>query len=134
MSDTMTEREADGKWCPFAMAATSDGESVNRGPRGIHGNCRCVASACMAWRTAKMIELLPSIEVARRVGDKLSCDTREVVRNHRAGVDRFDATGADRLPDGFSIDESSFPGRWATRPIPAGERRGGCGLARSVGA
>lgn len=51
----MTEEEAEGKWCPFAMAPASYHNEVhhmnNREYSGHgRGNCRCLASACMVWQ------------------------------------------------------------------------------------
>lgn len=50
----MTEEEAKGKWCPFARSPDNDKEgtwAANRRRLGaIDGGCKCIASACMAWR------------------------------------------------------------------------------------
>ena len=63
----MTEDEAKTKWCPFYQVATSGGdtstfETDNRPPEHelrenvwhptgkVHEQCRCIGSACMAWR------------------------------------------------------------------------------------
>jgi hypothetical protein len=73
----MTEDEAKAKWCPFSrfkFASTSDVTSCNReGGPGVGPNeggvnpwllsgTRCIASACMAWRTAQVGQVLPGDE------------------------------------------------------------------------
>lgn len=49
-----TEEEAKTKWCPFARAhAICNGGTLalNRAVGGgVWTDCRCIASACMAWR------------------------------------------------------------------------------------
>lgn len=56
-----TEEEAKTKWCPFARYATSDedGNAANRWKQSVAAEqphalnpvpCRCIGSACMAWR------------------------------------------------------------------------------------
>ena len=53
----LTEAEAKTKWCPFARSQDTidNGEvstpvTVNRNSMGPDPWCRCLASACMAWR------------------------------------------------------------------------------------
>ena len=56
----LTEAEAKTKWCPFARGSWADESmgtdligGINRRPKqnpeGLD-SCRCIASACMAWR------------------------------------------------------------------------------------
>lgn len=62
---TYTEEEAKTKWCPFARALTSAlrpppegmrGEvflglaTINRASNELVPECKCIASACMAWQ------------------------------------------------------------------------------------
>jgi len=46
----VTEQEAKTKWCPFANSHYIGG---NRGASDKQNpsQCRCIGSACMAWRT-----------------------------------------------------------------------------------
>lgn len=55
----MTEDEAKEKWCPWARYETGQGRTANRWRQSLPENephalnpvpCRCIASACMAWR------------------------------------------------------------------------------------
>ena len=47
---TLTETEAKTKWCPFARR-DAGGVVVNRNMGGnAFEGCKCIASACMAWR------------------------------------------------------------------------------------
>ena len=57
----MTEDEAKTKWCPFVRYAIVSKYVVSSGANrlgddvGYHENasqCRCIGSACMAWRPA----------------------------------------------------------------------------------
>lgn len=46
----MTEDEAKTKWCPFAIASGKR-FAINRAPEGeINNSCKCLGTACMAWR------------------------------------------------------------------------------------
>lgn len=50
----LTEADAKTKWCPFALAP-NNGErpvAINRNNREADVDCACLASGCMAWRTA----------------------------------------------------------------------------------
>ena len=56
----LTEQEAKEKWCPFVRAyngvtAVNTEYTVNTSKNSTHDArnpalCRCIASACMAWR------------------------------------------------------------------------------------
>lgn len=55
----MTEEEAKGKWCPFARYAMREEPAANRWKQSEGADephalnpvpCRCIGSACMAWR------------------------------------------------------------------------------------
>jgi hypothetical protein len=58
----MTEQEAKQRWCPFSRTHVANEHgivSVNVWPRDTAdgrdrdylGECRCIGSACMAWRS-----------------------------------------------------------------------------------
>jgi len=49
----MTEDEAKAKWCPFSRDFTSVGDGAVGVNRWGGGGSRCIASACMAWRTRR---------------------------------------------------------------------------------
>lgn len=88
----MTEQEAATRWCPFARVArvetTNQGASasvvvggVNRDALGKSSNpiasCRCIASACMAWRW--LYDAKPKLDAkGRRTG-------RETVTRSESG-------------------------------------------------
>ena len=50
----MTEEEAKTKWCPQARQSSDSIYTYNRGDDGTGSHsCRCLGSACMAWRLAE---------------------------------------------------------------------------------
>ena len=62
----LTEKEAATKWCPFVRIVSQSTADPYKGlinilvdnraftPTGLI-NCNCIATQCMAWRTAKYI-------------------------------------------------------------------------------
>jgi hypothetical protein len=68
-----TEKEARQCWCPFARAAISDGTFAATANRAIEKTveiegCRCVASACMAWRWVDEVdEIHGTVATTKRI-------------------------------------------------------------------
>lgn len=66
--NTIDEKEAKTKWCPFAMVYDPDGASVNRyallNHRKIAEGSECIGSECMAWRNEenKKINTCPCVD------------------------------------------------------------------------
>jgi len=52
----VTEKEARGKWCPFARS--SDGNRLGGFTSDFPLNCLCIGSGCMAWRWEKVADSL----------------------------------------------------------------------------
>ena len=54
----LTEEQAKTKWCPKAAQSTPGDSSWNRYEDGRQPhNCNCIASACMAWRSVKAVNI-----------------------------------------------------------------------------
>jgi len=52
----MTEGEAKTKWCPHALQSRYGNATYNRANNGEPSEfCKCVGSACMAWRWEKTL-------------------------------------------------------------------------------
>jgi hypothetical protein len=87
----MTEQQATARWCPFARVAriesTTHGASpavivggtnrdaLGKSPNPV-GSCRCIGSACMAWRWAFNVEDKLDTK-GRRTGRQLAEKTDE---------------------------------------------------------
>lgn len=78
---TMTEADAKTKWCPFSRFGVIDTVAPNRFGAGSEGSfaeiaCRCIGSACMAWRKRETAEFSAKAEAEfRKTGRRLEPDT-----------------------------------------------------------
>lgn len=134
----LTEEQARTKWCPKALHQTGNEEpAANRWSDrdGHHANpaeCRCIASDCMAWRSALVSGLM--IELRVHIGTP----NWEVYKSAQYGKmrsDYFEMSGAWwRYQHTSSDSKGKYDLLVRSHDEGAGPAVGGfCGLAGPVG-